>query len=522
MKVRIGYGLGTRASSDPDRFAALVTGLEARRFDSLWLSERVTGDCPDPIVGLGVAAGLTTKIKFGFSVLVVPGPQPDAARQGAGHARPAEPRPAAPRLRARRARPRRAPGLRRGAGRPGEALQRGAPAPAPLLGRRDGGPRRRRVPLRGRRRCGRCPSRSRSTSGSAASRRPSCGAAAASATGGCPSFCTPEDVRDGIVAIQGHAAEADREIDPEHFGALIPYCDGPIPDVVAAAVAHRRPGVEPERMIASGLDGLRTMIGEHIDVGASKFVVIPLVRARRLGRPPRRGRRRAPAAADLSTVGRPRARGIQMKFGVMFANIGPMAFAEGAIGIAQAAEGRRHRVPLDGRAHGRAGRLPVRLPVQPTGRMPGPDDSPIPDPLIWLAYVAAATSTIRLATGILILPQRNPVTLAKEVATLDQLSGGRVELGVGRGVARGGVRRHRRAVRRARPAHRRAHRGAARRSWTQSPATYRGPLRRASRTCTRSPAGAAHDPDPRRRPLEGGRPPGRAARRRVLPRARQP
>jgi len=76
VKVRIGYGLGTRASSDPDRFAALVTGLEARRFDSLWLSERVTGDCPDPIVGLGVAAGLTTRIKFGFSVLVLPGRNP--------------------------------------------------------------------------------------------------------------------------------------------------------------------------------------------------------------------------------------------------------------------------------------------------------------------------------------------------------------------------------------------------------------------------------------------------------------
>ena len=65
--------------------------------------------------------------------------------------------------------------------------------------------------------------------------------------------------------------------------------------------------------------------------------------------------------------------------------------------------------------------------------MPGPEDSPIPDPLIWLAFVAAATTTIRLATGILILPQRNPITLAKEVATLDQLSGGRVELGVGVG-----------------------------------------------------------------------------------------
>ena len=72
-------------------------------------------------------------------------------------------------------------------------------------------------------------------------------------------------------------------------------------------------------------------------------------------------------------------------------------------------------------------------PYSPTGRMPGPEESPIPDPLIWLTYLAAVTNTIKLATGVLILPQRNPVVLAKEVATLDVLSKGRAILGIGVG-----------------------------------------------------------------------------------------
>lgn len=72
-------------------------------------------------------------------------------------------------------------------------------------------------------------------------------------------------------------------------------------------------------------------------------------------------------------------------------------------------------------------------PYSPSGKMPGPEESPIPDPLIWLSYVAAQTSTINLATGILILPERNPVVLAKQAASLDQISGGRFLLGVGVG-----------------------------------------------------------------------------------------
>jgi probable F420-dependent oxidoreductase len=72
-------------------------------------------------------------------------------------------------------------------------------------------------------------------------------------------------------------------------------------------------------------------------------------------------------------------------------------------------------------------------PYTSDGKIPASPETPIPDPLIWLAYVAAAAPTLRLGTCILILPQRNPLVLAKELATLDHLSGGRVELGIGVG-----------------------------------------------------------------------------------------
>jgi probable F420-dependent oxidoreductase len=122
-----------------------------------------------------------------------------------------------------------------------------------------------------------------------------------------------------------------------------------------------------------------------------------------------------------------------MKFGIAFANTGPWTDGAGAVAAARAAEAAgfeslwtvEHVIYPDD--------YTSTYPYAASGKMPAAASTPIPDPLVWLAYVGAATSTIGLATGILILPQRNPLVLAKEVATLDAMTGGRVNLGIGVG-----------------------------------------------------------------------------------------
>jgi len=122
-----------------------------------------------------------------------------------------------------------------------------------------------------------------------------------------------------------------------------------------------------------------------------------------------------------------------VKFGIIFANAGPLGQPDVTTGLAQLAEEHgfeslwtvEHTVVPAGYAS--------EYPYSADGKMPGGDAVSITDPLIWMSWVAAITTRLRVATGILILPQRNPITLAKQVATLDMLSGGRVDLGVGVG-----------------------------------------------------------------------------------------
>lgn len=121
-----------------------------------------------------------------------------------------------------------------------------------------------------------------------------------------------------------------------------------------------------------------------------------------------------------------------MKFGLAFASsVG--TDASSAIEISRLAEKLGFDSIWGGEHVVRPTKLSSPYPYSADGQMPGDAETSIPDPLIWLAYVAAAAPSVRLGTCILILPQRNPVVLAKELATLDVLSGGRVELGIGVG-----------------------------------------------------------------------------------------
>jgi alkanesulfonate monooxygenase SsuD/methylene tetrahydromethanopterin reductase-like flavin-dependent oxidoreductase (luciferase family) len=99
--------------------------------------------------------------------------------------------------------------------------------------------------------------------------------------------------------------------------------------------------------------------------------------------------------------------------------------------------------------------LKSKYPYHPEGKFPFDPADNFLEPLTVLGYVAACTTTIRLGTGVLIIPYRHPVVTAKVIATLDVLSRGRIILGARRRMAGGGVRLPRFALSSARRTHRR-------------------------------------------------------------------
>jgi probable F420-dependent oxidoreductase len=89
------------------------------------------------------------------------------------------------------------------------------------------------------------------------------------------SLMTPGEAGEAVRAIQSAAAEAGREVDPDHFGMSMTVAFGSLPEAFAAAVARRRPGIAPESLAAAGWAGARRLISAYADAGISKFVVRP-------------------------------------------------------------------------------------------------------------------------------------------------------------------------------------------------------------------------------------------------------
>jgi probable F420-dependent oxidoreductase len=276
MKIRIGFGLGVRSrTTEPERFVGLVSDLERLGFDSLWVSDRLSGEAPDPIVAMTMAAAHSTRLKVGMSVMVLPGRNPAVVakqiasldRLSGGRVLPAFG------LGAANAVEHQAFGVKREERAAifdealplirrlwsGEAIDHDGPRfhlegvrvlPRPVQDPID-------VWLGGQapselRRVGRL------------------------GDGWLPSFCTPESVASGIEVIRQVAADHDRQIEEEHYGALIPYTHDAVPPQVAALVEHRYPGLDPAAIVPVGHDALAALIRSFTEVGASKFVVMPL------------------------------------------------------------------------------------------------------------------------------------------------------------------------------------------------------------------------------------------------------
>lgn len=276
MKIRIGYGLGTRnATNDQERFTQLVDGLERLSFDSLWLSERITGDCPDPLVGMAYACGRTRKLKVGMSVMVLPGRNPVVLAKSIA---------SLDRLSAGRVLPAFGLGVADSAEHQAfgvERTDRGGwfNEALPLMRRlwteehvTHKGKRFEITDVTVRPRPVQDPLEVW-LGGIAPLELKRVGR---HGDGWLPSFCTAKQVAKARITIEDVAAEHGRKIDEDHFGALIPYRapGSEVPAATAKIVETRNPDASVDEIIPTR-DDLPVALDRFIDEGFTKFVLIP-------------------------------------------------------------------------------------------------------------------------------------------------------------------------------------------------------------------------------------------------------
>ncbi len=276
MKIRIGYGLGTNGMEGTgEDFARFIDDLERLHFDSVWFSERIGGNAPDPCAAMAFAAGRTKKLKLGMSVMVLPGRNPVLVAKELATI---------------------------------DVLSNGRLLPAFGLGAPDA----REHSGFGVERTNRAPMFNESLalirrlwtedhvthngtfySFENITVRPKpiqsppevwLGGIAPSelrrvgrmAEGWLPSFLTPSEAAAGKLEVEKAAAEAGRSIDPEHFGVLVVYSSGaPVTGDFVERIKKRRPDADLGELLPVGLDATRILLEKFIDAGFSKFVLLP-------------------------------------------------------------------------------------------------------------------------------------------------------------------------------------------------------------------------------------------------------
>jgi probable F420-dependent oxidoreductase len=275
MKIRIGVGAAGGAPT-LDALGELVTGIDDLGFDSLWLSEVLTGPVVDPVVGLAWAAAYNPRVKLGTTMLL----------PGRNVLRLAKQLASLDRLSQGRLLVTLVPGLTYAPEREAigvEPRQRGAliDEALPLLRRlwagesvtHDGpagtlrdvklSPLPVQAPLEV------------WLGGTAPAALERCGRLS---DGWLPSLCTPEEAAAGRAVIEAAAGRAGRAISGEHFGMSIGYASGPIDPATARVMSARRP--RALELTPVGLPALRRRIEEFVAVGFSKFVVRPVLTPR--------------------------------------------------------------------------------------------------------------------------------------------------------------------------------------------------------------------------------------------------
>ena len=271
MKVRIGVSLGP--AGGPDQFAAAVDLLEQAGVDSLWLPENVYSPVVEPFTGLAFALSRTRRLKAGTGISVLPGRHPVlVAKQLASLT-----------------------GLAPGRVLPVFGLQSAHPAERALFavpsGRRASMFDEALVLLRlllttekvsftgsyfsvSGVSIGPLPAKPLDVwlGGSAPGALRRVGRLA---DGWLGSLLTPAEAGAAVTVIREAAAQAGREMDPDHFGLSLPVALGGIPDPLLASIRQRRPQADPGTLVADGWHGARRMIEQYVRAGLSKFVVRP-------------------------------------------------------------------------------------------------------------------------------------------------------------------------------------------------------------------------------------------------------